>query len=189
MKQFDYNKYLKNNPLLKEGPDKNANKVLNFTTNQEWEEWQKNNVPAVGQPIYVAGKRVFYSWEKNYKGADKKSPLHPANSALSQIQRKSRGPISGFAEAQKEVEEAQSAESTDDYVYYVQKGLKKGEFAYITAKTKVVVGNQVVTKYSGQFGEIVKIVGDKYIVADDAWGDKSQNSRKNLEKYYLIVKK
>jgi len=90
-------------------------------------------------------------------------------------------------EAPKEVEEAQSVESTDDYEYFVQKGLKKGEFAHITAKTKVVVGNQVVTKYSGQFGEIVKIVGDKYIVADDAWGDKSQNSRKNLEKYYLLV--
>ena len=87
-------------------------------------------------------------------------------------------------EAPKEVEEVQSAESIDDYEYFVKKGLKSGEFAHITSKTKVVVGNQVVTKYNGIFGEIVKIVGDKYIVADNAYGDKSQNSRKNLEKYY-----
>ena len=125
MRQFDYNKYLKNNPLLKEA---------------------------------------------------KQSRLIESSDPLDTMQ-----------EAPKEVEEAQSAESTDDYVYFVQKGLKKGEFAHITPKTKVVVGNQVVTKYNGMFGEIVKIVGDKYIIADDAWGDKSQNSRKNLEKYYLLV--
>jgi len=164
MQQFDYNKYIKNNPLLKEA----------------------KNVKKDGDEIWFSDENYFKKEHEGYKLKPTDMVAIGDSKAMTYAQAKKK--FGGtMKEAPKEVEEAQSVESTDDYVYYVQKGLKKGEFAYITAKTKVVVGNQVVTKYSGQFGEIVKIVGDKYIVADDAWGDKSQNSRKNLEKYYLLV--
>jgi phage FluMu protein gp41 len=152
----------------------------------------------------AAASDSLYSMEKALKQLDRVIDSNPDISAksvikmvlktLNDIKAKQKGgdplmqgDFSMNEDTNRIVEEAQSAESTDDFEYFVKKGLKSGEFAYITPKSKVVVGNQVVTKYNGTFGEIVKIVGDKYIIASDAYGDKSKLGRKNLEKYYLLV--
>jgi preprotein translocase subunit YajC len=73
-----------------------------------------------------------------------------------------------------------------------QKTLDRKAYKFITSDTPIEVGMGVVSKYGGLFGEIKKISNDNYFIQFDIdyVDEKPQkNSRKQLEKYFLIKTK
>ena len=68
----------------------------------------------------------------------------------------------------------------------VDQALESGDFQEITPDTEIAVGDDVLSA-KGYFGEIVKIIGDKYVI-EDADGDIRKVGKDKLMKFYLIRK-
>jgi preprotein translocase subunit YajC len=70
----------------------------------------------------------------------------------------------------------------------VAQALKSGEYQEITPDTIIAVGDDVLSS-GGNFGEIVRISGDIYVIEYGGYGEKMKRNKKNLMKSFLIRKK
>jgi len=75
----------------------------------------------------------------------------------------------------------------EDFGDVAQDALESGDAVRITPKTKIKVGDRILS-LNGAGAEVIGIMGDKYKIEWDMDGDRSQRSRANLEKYFLIEK-
>jgi hypothetical protein len=173
MKQFDYNKYRKNNPLLKEG----------YTPDERIYVGE----PSKTGPLAVASD-YLYSMEKALKQLDRVIDSNPDISAKSVIKMVLKT-LNDIKAKQKGGDPSMQGDFSmnEDTNRIVQDALADGGYVRITPKTKVTVGKNVLS-LNGYFGEITKIQGDKYKISDDDGYDFRTVNREKLEKNYLIEK-